>query len=96
MRSLLAEFKRPLCSIALSYFDVKEGGKVAKITCASFFLAPARRGLRSMLADRSQEKTHETPRRPLHRGWAARQPALVSARAAAYAQTFGNDAFGEP
>lgn len=77
-------------------FDVKESEKVTKIICASFCLAPAHRGPRSMTADRSQERILETPRRLLHRGSEAPQPAPVPAQGAPCAQILGNDAFEEP
>src|SRR5580692_9713705 len=95
MRSLLARLNGG-CGrydlFALKLFDEKEDGKVAKITCPSSCLAPARRDLRSMPVDRSQERTHATLRRPLHRGWPAPQPALVPAGGFSCVQTFGTDA----
>jgi hypothetical protein len=76
---------------------VKEDKKVAKIICASFCSALARRGLQSMPADRSQGKTPTKPHQLPRRGSVAPKPALVLAFGAFWKpQIFEGDVFGKP
>jgi hypothetical protein len=70
---------------------------MAKIICASFCSAPARRGLQSTQADRLLEKTPAKPRRLPRRGLLAPQPALVPVSGVFWEpQIFEDDAFGTP